>query len=75
MYEIGSPVVNKNTMAVGTIVEARTHEDQLESSGLDQPQFKIQYESGGTEWVSMNDISRLLLEVDDDDKHSKDNWL
>ena len=75
MYEIGSPVVNKNTMAVGTIVEARTHEDQLESSGLDQPQFKIQYESGGTEWVSMNDISRLLLEVDDDDNHSKDNRL
>ena len=75
MYEIGSPVVNKNTMSVGTIVEVMSHEDKLEESGHSEPQFKIQYESGGTEWVSMKDIGRLLLEIDNDENLNKENWL
>jgi hypothetical protein len=58
-YELGEAVVNRDTLRVGTVVDAA---DSTEDGTTES--VEIQYEDGGKEWVSINAVSKLLLEVD-----------
>ena len=59
MYEIGSTVVNTQSMKQGSVCAVI-----LEEKGWDEPKIQLQYISGLREWVPMSKVKTLLIETD-----------
>ena len=57
MYDLGESVVNRVNMKTGKVVDAVDAEENTEA-------VKIQYEDGSTEWMSVNSVSKMLMETD-----------
>tara|TARA_B100000131_G_scaffold283222_1_gene291007 strand:- start:286 stop:501 length:216 start_codon:yes stop_codon:yes gene_type:complete len=57
-YQLGESIVNKNNLKMGRIVDAAETENGFTEA------VEIEYEGGFREWVSADNVARLLLEVD-----------
>ena len=57
-YQLGESIVNKNNLKMGRIVDAAETENGFTEA------VEIEYEGGIREWVSADNVARLLLEVD-----------
>lgn len=64
MYEVGSTVVNTQSMKQGSVCAVIINENILEEKGWDEPKIQLQYVSGLREWVSMSQVKTLLIETD-----------
>lgn len=64
MYEIGSTVVNTQSMKQGSVCAVIINENILEEKGWDEPKIQLQYISGLREWVPMSKVKTLLIETD-----------
>ena len=62
MFNIGSSVVNKNTLKHATVSNVMVSENVLESRGYDEPRVELQYSDGIREWLPMSQVSHLLTE-------------
>jgi hypothetical protein len=57
-YKLGESVVNKDNLKMGRIVDAADTDDGFTES------VEVEYEGGFKEWISVDGVARLLLEVD-----------
>tara|TARA_R110000824_G_scaffold314345_1_gene501198 strand:+ start:3028 stop:3252 length:225 start_codon:yes stop_codon:yes gene_type:complete len=57
-WQIGESVVIRNTHQQGTVINSETNNQGISES------VQIQYKDGSSEWVSINDVSKLLVEVE-----------
>ena len=57
-WQIGESVVIRNTHQQGTIINSETNNQGIFEN------VHIQYKDGSSEWVSINNISKLLVEVE-----------
>jgi len=64
MYEVGSTVVNTQSMKQGSVCAVIINENILEEKGWDEPKIQLQYISGLREWVPMSKVKTLLIETD-----------
>ena len=62
MFNIGSSVVNKNTLKHATISNVLVEENILESRGYDEPRVELQYSDGIREWLPMSQVQHMLVE-------------
>jgi len=60
-YELGESVVHRGSQKMGKVVDAaESTEDGTTES------VKIQFEDGSTDWHSVNEVSKMLYEVEPD---------
>ncbi|HIJ11851.1 TPA: hypothetical protein HA278_07370 [Candidatus Woesearchaeota archaeon] len=57
-YALGEALVNRNNLKMGNVVNSAESQEGITES------VEIKYADGTKEWVSVSDVSRLLLEVD-----------
>jgi hypothetical protein len=57
-YDLGEALVNRNNLKMGNVVNSAESQEGITES------VEIKYADGTKEWVSVSDVSRLLLEVD-----------
>ena len=62
MFNIGSSVVNKNTLKHATVSNVLVEENILESRGYDEPRVELQYSDGIREWLPMSQVQHMLVE-------------
>ena len=62
MFNIGSSVVNKNTLKHAIVSNVMVAENVLESRGYDEPRVEIQYSDGIREWLPMSQVQHMLVE-------------
>lgn len=57
-YIVGEVLVNRNSFRQGTVM------DIVEDGNKTTEAVNLQYEDGSTEWVTVSNVSKLLLETD-----------
>ena len=57
-YVVGEVLVNRNNFRQGTVMNI------VEGDNKETEAVNLQYEDGSAEWISVSNVSRLLLETD-----------
>ena len=57
-YVVGEVLVNRNSFRQGTVMNI------VEDDNNQTEAVNIQYEDSSTEWITVSNVSRLLLETD-----------
>jgi hypothetical protein len=58
-YNLGEAVVHRDSQKMGKVVDAA---DSSEDGATES--IKIRFEDGSTDWHSVNEVSKMLYEID-----------